>query len=88
MTMLGSEGFEFEGEEYTVTLKFEADGTYDGLEGIYQAGDYGLTLSRETATAIWWGLTEQQRDVLHERCLENAQLTRQADEGDSVWAAF
>lgn len=93
--MLGSEGFEFEGEEYTVTLKFEDDGTYEGVESIgvpvYSSRMVLVEtrpLSRESATTIWWGLTEQQRDVLHERCLEDAQLTRQADEGDSVWAAF
>ena len=94
MTMLGSEGFEYEGEEYTVTLKFDDDGTYDGLDCIIlvppgvPCACHGDPLGHNEATAIWWSLTEQQREVLHERCLEDAQLSRQADEGDSVWAAF
>lgn len=96
MSMLGSEGFEYDGEEYTVTLKFDDDGTYDGVDGI-AAVSYNhdsvsqpeyAPLGHNEATAIWWSLTEQQRDVLHQRCLEDAQLSRQSEDNDSVWAAF
>lgn len=97
MTMLGSEGFEYEGEEYTVTLRFDSEGTYEGVDFLQhityppvQGGEAVCMtpVSHNEATAIWWGLTEQQRDVLHQRCLEDAQLSRQADDGDSVWACF
>ena len=103
MSMLGSEGFEFDGDEYTVTLKFDDDGTYDGVDGIAAVrygtvADTGIgahvaeivvtNLGHNEATAIWWSLTEQQRDVLHQRCLEDAQLSRQSEDNDSVWAAF
>lgn len=98
MSMLGSEGFEFDGEEYTVTLKFDDDGTYDGLDELERVW-WSLTdtaiarkesqrVGHNEATAIWWSLTEQQRDVLHQRCLEDAQLSRQSEDNDSVWAAF
>ena len=90
MSMLGSEGFEYDGEEYTVTLKFDDDGTYDGVDGVARVMDdnSGIFLGHNEATAIWWSLTEQQRDVLHQRCLEDAQLSRQSEDNDSVWAAF
>lgn len=96
MSMLGSEGIEWEGEEYTVTLKFDDDGTYDGVDRITgpwkphsaPGWKHAEDLGHNEATAIWWSLTEQQRDVLHQRCLEDAQLSRQAEDNDSVWAAF
>lgn len=93
MTMLGSEGFEYEGEEYTVTLKFDDDGTYDGVDAVELVtndgpGELKSPLGHNEATAIWWSLTEQQRDVLYQRCLEDAQASRQDVDNDSAWAAF
>lgn len=92
--MLGSEGFELDGEEYTATLRFAADGTYEGVAYILPfvkldvtgRCHYGAELPRERATEVWWSLTEQQRDVIHQRCLEDAMLSEQ--DSDEAWAAF
>ena len=93
MTMLGSEGFEYDGREYTATLRFAADGAYEGVSSenqpIYPGNGTVLReLSREEATEIWWGLTFQQREVITDRCWEDAKLSEQGADAGTVWAAF